>query len=183
VDYFYRASLLKRETNAPFPFRTYQNSSCTVYHLTRDPSFKRSTVDKVAELYHLSDLRPALADYLDRLLSDSNPPQLHIDTIGGRRRALENCRLPFIYLEVWKKLRLQSTAYHYPHSLLPPVTINATPPDHDWQFGHFDSAIVNLDPSEKWPKSGLKGARFLFFKCRSNITNMTDNSFGRAPGC
>jgi hypothetical protein len=53
------------------------------------------------------------------------------------------------------------TTYHHPHNKLIPYTINAAPPSSAWPHGQFDSAIFNIDPSKKWPQSGLLGNEIL----------------------
>ncbi|KAF9521663.1 hypothetical protein CPB83DRAFT_778363, partial [Crepidotus variabilis] len=154
TDYFYRAKLLRHGllNNCPSPPRTLQSADNVVYHLSRDPNLKRLTVDEAAITFQLPDLRSALSDYLKRL-------QTHgfINTVGGRRLARTECSLPFTQVEVWSKLRLQTRSYHFPHSILPPVTINALPPSPEWPQGRRDPVILSVDPSQFWPKSGLDG--------------------------
>ena len=79
----------------------------------------------------------------------------HIDSVGGRRR-IHWDDLPVSHLQIWKKVRIQTTAYYHPHNKLVPYT-NAAPPSTAWPFGQFDSVIFNIDPSKKWPQSGLPG--------------------------
>ncbi|KAF9522706.1 hypothetical protein CPB83DRAFT_899393 [Crepidotus variabilis] len=110
------------------------------------------SVDAAASLFNLPDLRPSLVDYLHRLQPDG-----FVTNIGGRRLGRVDSHLPFTHLEVWKKLRLQTKAYHFPHGLLPPVTVNAEPPSSNWPQGHIDSVILNMDSSQKWPMSGING--------------------------
>ena len=153
IDYFYQASALKHQAHAPLPHRTNICSGNVVFHLTRDPSYSRLSVDEVSRMYHLPDLRPALSDYLRRTSGDR---EAHLD-IGGRRLSPENCSLPFSQLEVWTKVTLQSKSYHPPHVILPPQTINARHPSPTSTLGHYDSVIMNIDPTKDWPSSGLNG--------------------------
>lgn len=162
-NYFYRAKLLQTgalTASSVLPHRTYRSSLNTVFHLIRDPSFKRTSIDSVAGQFNLPDLRPAIADYITRL--EDGASNGHIENVGGRRLAKPGCSLDFTHLELWTKVRLQSTAYHYPHDVLPPVTINAGPPSDQWPYGLSDSVIVNLDNNEKWPHSGLKGNSYAY---------------------
>ncbi|CAA7259005.1 unnamed protein product [Cyclocybe aegerita] len=140
TDYFYRATLLKRGllSTASQPPRTHRSAENVVFHLRHDPSFKRLFIDEVAQ-------------------SSSGAPQFHISAVGGHRFAQKDCQLPFTHVEVWEKVRLQTTAYHDPHPILPPITINAAPLSEAWPHGNFDQAIFNMDPSQKWPNSGLNG--------------------------
>lgn len=156
VDYFKIASQLKlgQIQNAPQPHRTHQSSPNATFHLTRDPSFKRMLVDDVATLFNLPDLRPALGDYVRR---SSQTEASSTALIGGRRLSSNTCALPFLYLEVWNQLRIQTKEYHAPHGILVAHTVNAHPPSPEWPLGHYDSVIANVDPAEQWPQSGLKG--------------------------
>lgn len=160
VNYFAKASRLENSDYIasllhppPIPLRTFSTSR-TAFHLTRDSSFKRMLVDDVASKFEIPDLREALADYIHRTESSNS----HLVTsVGGRRSAIKGCWLPFTHLEVWRKVRLQSKPYHFPHNPLPAKTINASPPESEWTFGRHDAVIANLDPSCEWPYSGLQG--------------------------
>ncbi|KAF9528315.1 hypothetical protein CPB83DRAFT_767151 [Crepidotus variabilis] len=154
TDYFYRSQLLDRGllNNAPFPKRTFRCADNVVIHLLRDPPLKWMTVEEAASTFKLPDLRPALVDYLARLQSDG-----FVTTVGGRRLARQDAHLPFTHIEVWKKIRIQSKAYHHPHTQLPPVTVNAEPPSSAWPQGRIDSVILSMDSTQKWPKSGMNG--------------------------
>uniref|UniRef100_A0A8H7XWZ0 DUF6830 domain-containing protein n=1 Tax=Psilocybe cubensis TaxID=181762 RepID=A0A8H7XWZ0_PSICU len=163
VDYFYKASLYERGVlEGPVPYRTFSCSKNVVAHLSRDASSKRLHIDEVASIFKIPDLRPAIADYVSLINKESNPRQTnsrgyHIKGITGRRVSPPGCPLPYSKLEVWHKVRIQSTAYQYPHEILEAVTLNAYPPSNKHPFGYFDSAIINVDESEEWPRSGLQG--------------------------
>lgn len=164
ADYFARASILSTSNasggDVPgkhlCPLRTFCPSQSTVaFHLNRDPPFKQMTIDETAVLFGIPDLHQALADYLQRL---SRVNDGHIRVFGGRRSCTsKDTHLPFTHLQVWKKFRLQNKAYHSPHQPLPSCTVNACPPSGEWSLGHYDPVVVNLDPANKWPHSGLKG--------------------------
>ena len=47
----------------PRPFRTF-STKMMAFHLNYDPDISRMPVDKAAEVFNISDLRPALADFL-----------------------------------------------------------------------------------------------------------------------
>ena len=152
VNYFYQASELKQSfqhcEDIPCPLRTSVCSSQIAFHLGRDPSYKRLLVDEVAKLYCIPDLCPALGDYLQHITTGE---ELGLLDVRGRRLSPKNCDLPFDRLEVWKKVYLQSKAYHHPHTVLPDQSITALPPS----LGQFDNAIMNVDPTKEWPFSGL----------------------------
>ncbi|KAF9523038.1 hypothetical protein CPB83DRAFT_899162 [Crepidotus variabilis] len=154
TNYFYQSQMLDRGllNQAPFPKQTFKCADNVVVHLSRDPPLKRMSVDDATSLFNLPDLRPALVDYLNRLRPDG-----FVTNIGGRRLARQDSELPFTHIEVWKKLRLQTKAYHFPHGLLSPVTINAEPPSLAWPQEHVNSVILNLDPLQKWPMRSIQG--------------------------
>jgi len=173
TDYFHRAKLLDKDllgVSELVPARTYQCAKNIVYHLSRDPCrFKLPTqavddpsrsklpIDDVATIFNIPDLRPAIADFIKNVCKGSHGANGYIQDVGKRRMAQKNAQLHVTHLEVWKKLRLQTTAYHYPHNILPPSTINAAPPSPEFPHGHFDPAIVNVDQNQKWPTSGISG--------------------------
>ncbi|KAI5986479.1 hypothetical protein EDD15DRAFT_2373187 [Pisolithus albus] len=107
-----------------------------------------------AEEFSLPDLRGALADFL------SHEKIRGVDSVhpigGGPRRAAENAELPFEHIQIWFKLRLQTVEVHT-NSVLPAQTIFASPPKGDWQYGRYDSVVVNTDRAKNWPASGLQG--------------------------
>ncbi|PPQ98093.1 hypothetical protein CVT26_003263 [Gymnopilus dilepis] len=161
VDYFTMASQLRSQVSPdlPRPYRTRQSSPFTAFHLTRDPTSKCMSIDQVAALFQLPDLRPALGDYILRLKQAR--PDGKLLTVGGRRISNEQTMLPFSEVSVWNSFRLQNKAYHSPHDVLPGQTINAHPPNKDWPHGRYDTVIANTSGSEEWPKSGLKGESYL----------------------
>jgi Plavaka transposase len=162
-DYFHTADLVKKGLSGLSrgvgrsslqPPRTYQCAENIVYHLIRDPSYSKKTIAEVAELYNIPDLPAAIGSFVSRITSD--PTNSHIDSVGGRRHVHRDS-LPVSHLQIWKKVRIQTTTYHHPHNKLIPCTINAAPPSSAWPYGQFDSVIFNVDPSKKWPQSGLLG--------------------------
>jgi hypothetical protein len=156
VDYFHRADLIKRgllNQASLCPPRTYQSAQNTVYHLSRDPSYKK-TIGDAAQLYNIPDLSAAIGSFILRVGND--PENSHINSVGGRRH-IHHGNLPVFHLQIWKKLRMQTTSYNYPHNKLAPYTLNAAPPSSSWPHGCFDSALFNVDPSKKWPQSGISG--------------------------
>jgi hypothetical protein len=166
TDYFYRADLVRRgllTASSLLPHRTHQSTTNVVFHLNRGPSLRRQPIDNIARLFGIGDLRPAIADFISRLRLKSSAiddkDKGHINIIGGRRGAAQNCTLPIEQVEVWETMKLQTTSYHYPHSILPPRTIHAQPPSEqsDWPNGRFDPVVVNVDVSKEWPKSGISG--------------------------
>lgn len=164
ADYFKIATNLQRglHPNAPQPFRTFQVAK-TAIHLTRDPNFKQMTVEQAAERYKLPDLHGALIDYLSSISSISNSRGA-----GGRRVANNHSPLPMNFkgLEVWTKVRLQNYTYYSPHDVLPAQTINALPPSELWPVGRSDAVIINTDPNQVWPQSGLEGMlQTLYLSC------------------
>ncbi|KAI5994636.1 hypothetical protein EDC04DRAFT_2613138 [Pisolithus marmoratus] len=68
-----------------------------------------------------------------------------------------DAHLPFRDLQIWYKVHLQQKSYHDSGSLGPMFTINAHPPDHTWEYGRHDAAILQVDTHHEWPSSGLVG--------------------------
>ena len=147
ANYFELADALVH-SNAPQPHRTFVRGR-TALHLGRDSNMTL-TINDAMNKFNLPDLRGALADFFRH--GGDNPP-----FVGGRRTANANAQIPFDYIQVWTKLRLQNHAYHAPHNILPAQTVNASPPSESWTFGHSDVVLVNTDSFHVWPSSGLKG--------------------------
>ena len=155
VDYFKLAQKLRMGElpNAPLPYCTVSGTTNSAFHLSRDASFTRMSIDDAASKYQLPDLRPALSDYVSRTSNGEG----FVSLIGGRRIAQVGCELPFDQLEIWTRVRLQGRAYHYPHEVLPPEMVNASPPSSESPHGSRDTVVVNIDLTAKWPQSGLLG--------------------------
>jgi len=153
ANYFSRAERLARGLikTAPYPYRTFSNSS-TAFHLSRDPSCKM-LVDEAARVFHIPDLRPALADYLSQIESGRTGFQ----AIRGRRTAPQACHLPFDSLHIWYNVRMQGKLFHDRQNVAPPQTLHSSPPSTGFPLGRFDTAFVNDDPSFHWPDSGFSG--------------------------
>jgi hypothetical protein len=158
IDYFDGARKLiegTTGTNPPRPFRTFATLT-TAYHLSADPTLTRMTVNKTAEIFELDDLRAALADYLERDAAAS------VHTIGGRRRATSDCKLPYERIQVWCKVRMQLRSYHE-QRIEPSQAVIAQPPSEAWPCGRYDAVIVNINPKFKWPHSHLEGSILFCF--------------------
>jgi hypothetical protein len=156
IDYFNVALHLRHSSDTiPHPLRTQQCSKNTVFHLTRDPSYKKMMIDEAASKFNLPDFRAAIGDYMIRLAGQQGEP--FIKMVGGHRHSSQGCTLPFTHVEVWNCVQLQSKSYHTLHDLLPAHTINAYPASSEWPLGRFDSVLVNNDPLKEWPLSGLAG--------------------------
>ncbi|KAI6027981.1 hypothetical protein BKA83DRAFT_4048883, partial [Pisolithus microcarpus] len=135
--------------SVPQPVHTH----CTALCINHQPSIKRISIDKAAELFDILDLRGALADYLGH----EGPHVWNFHSFGRQRRSPPDAHLPFSDLQVWYKVRLQQKSYHDSSSLEPVFTINACPPDCTWKYGHHDAAILQVDAHHEWPASGLTG--------------------------
>lgn len=138
----------------PRPFRKFVTGS-TAFHLTRDPSITRISIDDAAILFKLPDLRGALGDYLNRDGLGAFAQNFH--TYGGVRRSPIDVPLPFSELQVWHKVRLQQKSYYDPSALGSTFTVHAHPADRTWTHGRYDAAILNVDEAHIWPSSGLTG--------------------------
>lgn len=83
-----------------------------------------------------------------------------IHPISGSCRASSSTSLPFKHIQIWYKLCLQTTKFHTDSILLPQMLL-ASPLQDDWQYGQYDTVIVNIDCSCVWPKSSLEGPLFI----------------------
>ena len=154
VNYFAQsASLLKGKVpSAPHPYRTFAAEDAA-FHLSRDPAYRRVVINDIVETFNLPDLLAALAQYAHRLMSG------HCTHAIGGHRLPANIPLPFDCANVWAAMCIQGKAYHYPHDPLPPQTIHASPAFllPGWLSGRHDPVVINIDPSKRWPRDGLKG--------------------------
>ncbi|KAF8868601.1 hypothetical protein BD779DRAFT_1481169 [Infundibulicybe gibba] len=100
----------------------------------------------IAKKFQIPDLGVALLKYFQQTLPHNQ-----------RQIANDPLQVPFDRLEVWINFRIQSRAYHTPHEVLPPQTINASPPSSSWPVGRCDAVLINNDPTIQWPYSGIKG--------------------------
>jgi hypothetical protein len=155
TNYFEHADELEKgmHPDAPRPFRSFVGGD-TALHLCKEASIKM-TIDRAMEKFNLPDLRHALVHFVSRPDDFSGP------LIGGRRTSRVDEPLPFETLKIWERFQLQNCSYHPPHTVLPPQTVNASPPSGPWQFGHSDVVLVNTDAASIWPQSGLEGTSLI----------------------
>nr|GAT58752.1 predicted protein [Mycena chlorophos] len=125
-------------------------TASTAFLLNRQPTLPKASVDDVARIYAISDLRAALGDFVGGV-------QVGQPLIGGRRRSARECALPFTELEVWSSVRIQSRAPHTGHPL-PSQLLFAQPPTTDsmWPVGRYDAVILSNDLALPWPGAGFR---------------------------
>lgn len=170
TDYFYRAKILLQgllTASSLTPARTYQNAKNVVYHLSRRANLGTLPIDEVAIKFIIPDLRPAISDFINCIRDNPDEESTYVTHIGGHRRARMDAQFSASHLEVWTKLRLQTTAYHYPHSILPASTIKAEPPSLEYPHGHFDPVVINTDQDQAWPSCGVSGKCFIIYPTRN----------------
>ncbi|KAI6014163.1 hypothetical protein BKA83DRAFT_4062537 [Pisolithus microcarpus] len=146
------AKLLASTTLSSSPLRTFVRGS-TAFHLNFRPTFRRLSVDAAAEKFAIPDLRSALGDYLALY----NRLGRRIRPFGGARQSAQDIPLPFEYLQIWYKVRIQQRVYHDRASTASAYTIHAQPPNGHWKYGRYDAAILQVDEGHDWPDSGLTG--------------------------
>ncbi|KAG2125087.1 hypothetical protein DEU56DRAFT_744061 [Suillus clintonianus] len=154
TDYFSIAKILQERKigSVPIPLRSFVVGP-TALNLAYNPSIKNATVDEIAIMFSLPDLRPAIADFLHREATYGNG----IHSIGGPRRAAHDTELPFDNVQVWFKIRLQETEFHDPRNIRPAQTLNCAPPSDPWTLGRYDTVIIQTSSGHSWPASGLSG--------------------------
>ena len=155
VNYFALAAALVKGKipSAPLPHRTFAVGDAA-FHLRRDPLYWHVTIEEVAKTYNLPDLLAALVHYAHRVTSG----HLH-HSVGGHWQLTSNASLPFNAVDIWTTMQIQGKAYHYPHDPLPPQTINVVPASAlpGWLHRRHNPVVINIDPSLRWPRDGLKG--------------------------
>ncbi|KAG1895576.1 uncharacterized protein F5891DRAFT_1194098 [Suillus fuscotomentosus] len=136
TNYFAIAKALQhREVGSvPVPPRSFVNKR-TAFHLGYDPSIRSITIDEVAIKFGLPDLRPAIADFLQR---EATYGHQHVHSISGPRRA-------------------GSTAVSHLTKYKSAQTLNSVPPNNPWILGRYDTVIVETSAGYPWPSSRLSG--------------------------
>ncbi|KAG1771588.1 hypothetical protein EV702DRAFT_1201902 [Suillus placidus] len=155
TNYFAIAKILQHKEvgTVPLPLRTFVVGHMA-FHLTYAPSIRSISIDDAAIKFGLSDLWPAIANFL---CCDATHGQNHIHAIGGARRAGPTASLPFDKIQIWFKLRLQDMEFHDSNIIWPAQTLNCVPPSDVWNSGRYDSVIVNNQLGCLWPADGLCG--------------------------
>ena len=136
------------------PLYTF-TSGHTAFHLNYDPSINQIPIKKATEMFNLPDLQPALTDFL-------NHGGVHLHLFGGQRHTPLDVHLPFNDLQIWYKVCIQQMLYHDPSSHVPVRTINTQPPDHAWEYGHYDAAILQVDAHPNGPLVVLQVCKFWY---------------------
>ncbi|KAG1717745.1 hypothetical protein EDB19DRAFT_1839292 [Suillus lakei] len=97
TDYFSIVKILqaKKVGSVPFPLHSFVVGH-TALNLAYDPSIKHATVNEIAIMFSLPDLRPAITNFLHCKATYGN----HIHSIGGPRRAAHGAELPFDQVQV-----------------------------------------------------------------------------------
>jgi hypothetical protein len=139
LDLFAHAARLSASTtpSTPLPLRTLCTET-TAFQLNFHPSLSSITVDEAATKFKLPDLRPALADYIQRS-RDLRSPTLKI---GQRRSSPPGAILPFTHLQVWYSVRIQTHSSDAP-GLTDPQRVRAMPVTDDWPFGRYDTVLLS----------------------------------------
>ncbi|KAG6373163.1 hypothetical protein JVT61DRAFT_6780 [Boletus reticuloceps] len=129
-----------------WPPRSFTSGSVAI-HLNFDPSYSRISIDQATRLFSLPDLRRLLTTYFNKQRQSS----------GNMLRDASEYSLPFNYIQVWFKVRVQQKSFHDDSIIGPTFTINTHPPNRHWKHGRYDAAIFAVGGSDIWPKSGLTG--------------------------
>ncbi|KAI6025376.1 hypothetical protein PISMIDRAFT_16871 [Pisolithus microcarpus 441] len=131
-------------------------SSTTAFRLAFKPSL-RVMIDEAAETFGLSDLWPAITDYVcrdDRLMTEVLNPSAE-------------------KVQIWFKVRVQQPSYHDRSSLESPQSLLASPPSAYLPGSRYDFAVISQADESDWPSNGLRGhavaqLRLIFCLYRSN---------------
>ena len=152
TNYFKKAQELMASPRESvlFPLCTFVVCN-TAISAARDPKVFRATVDDISISFDIPDLHDALGDYFQ------HEAQRLPHQVTGQHRLKNNCSLPFSHLAIWHAVRLQQMPFHPDGDLNPAQTVVAAPPSAAWQYGQYDSVLVNIDSRKEWPQSGLDG--------------------------
>lgn len=119
--------------STPLPLRI-QYTDTTAFQLNFHPSIPSIMVDEAASRFQISDLRPAIADYI-HCARDLHAP---IFRVGQQRSSPPNAELPFTHLQVWYSVRMQMRTSDA-KGITDPQHVCAAPPSDDWPFGRYDT--------------------------------------------
>lgn len=150
--------------STPLPLRTFCIEN-TAFHLNRHPNLVESTIEEVAVKFGLPDLRPALADYIQR----TRNLQSATFKIGQRRSAHSKPELPFDRLRVWYSVRIQVRLTDSA-DVSDVRRVCAEPPSPDWPFGRYDTVLLS-DGSA--PGQGLHGMTSAWCLKRRSCANLS----------
>ena len=150
VNYFVEAANLAAIRKPKRPLRIFDNGTCA-FRLNVEEDQKLS-VDMAAEVYHLPDLRSALADFLLKRHRG------FITSIGGRRQSPQDAHLPFSFIQCWNTVRIQDREFHRRDRVLEGRLLSAIPPNDILPYGERDAAIFKLEEQASWPEPRLTGS-------------------------
>ncbi|KAI5988871.1 hypothetical protein F5J12DRAFT_907673 [Pisolithus orientalis] len=155
TDYFAISACLRTPDpdSIPFPLCSFITDGMVI-NLSYDPPLQCISVDGAAKKFGLLDLQAALVNFLNHE-KVYGPSSVH--TISRQCQGSSSSTLPYTDLQVWYKMQLQNMAIHDIMDVLPAQTLFCSPPCETWTLGHYDAAIINMDPHFKWPESSLKG--------------------------
>ncbi|KAF8449211.1 hypothetical protein L210DRAFT_3609588 [Boletus edulis BED1] len=151
VNYFVIADAIAHGCipNAPRPHRTFATST-TTFHIADKPSLQ-TTVDEATVLFGITDLRPALLEFLQRV-QDQN-----VHDVSGIRTQDLHGQLPFDHIQVWYRLHVQRHLYHEDTRVDAPQTLRAFPPSPDCPHGLYDAVVISPGSDSDWPRRGIEG--------------------------
>jgi hypothetical protein len=124
------------------------NLRFTAYHLCQQPHWEKATIEDVATRYELPDLRAALGDYIVLKLNDRER--------RGVRRSSKDCTLPFTRVNVWQSVKLQTRSPSDSNVIMPPKTVQATPPTSERPYGWCNTILFTNSKNEAF-SSGING--------------------------
>lgn len=154
-DYFAKARIVQAASKKQHPPRIFVSGQ-TALHLNVAPSLPKKSIDDVARMFNIPDLRAALADYYLHIAKGSMP----VPAIGGRRVSAPDAELPYANVRVWYKVKIQTRSPH-DGSILPPNSIHTLPlHSKDWTLGRNDAALIHSNTKTRGklvPYNGLKG--------------------------
>ena len=138
--------------STPLPLRV-QHTNTTAFQLNFHPSLPPTTVDEAAIKFNLPDLRPALADYVQR----SRDLRSSTTKIGQHQMSPHDATLPFTHLRVWYSIRMQMRSSDAT-GLTDLQRVSAMPVTDNWPSGRYDTVLLSNGMT---PGPGLEG-KYIF---------------------
>ena len=104
------------------------------------------TVNEAAMLFGITDLCPALQEFLQHIQDHTN-----VHDVSGIRTQDLHSQLLFDHIQIWYKLRVQRHLYHKDTQVDAPQTLRAFPPSPNHPHGLYDTVIISPGSDSDWP--------------------------------
>ena len=104
------------------------------------------TVNEAAMLFVITDLCPALQEFLQCIQDHTN-----VHDVSGIRMQDLYSQLLFDHIQIWYKLRVQWHLYHKDTQVDAPQTLRAFPPSPNHPHGLYNTVVISPGSDSNWP--------------------------------